>query len=168
MLVGVRASYDIAAGISLLAGLMAILIGDRREKAPAIDSRTESGVSQAPPSRLRFVAAGAGALGLGLEVLWTLLFAQILHNSVYSFTAVAIVFLLAISVGAAIAASLMHRIAPPALAATALLLAAGATVGGLWLFVYWTEGLAYFGMRSGLVEYLLRITIMAVVLIGVR
>jgi spermidine synthase len=166
LLVGVRASYLIAAGASLLAGLMAILIGDRREKAPAIDSRTESGVSPAPPSRLRFVAAGAGALGLGLEVLWTQLFAQVLHNSVYSFTAVVIVFLLAIAAGATIAASLMHRIAPPTLTATALLIAAGATVGGLWLFVYWTEGLAYFGMRTGLAEYLMRITIMAAAVIG--
>jgi spermidine synthase len=165
VLVGVRASYAIAAGASLLAGLMAILIGDRRENAPATDSTPDSEVLPVPP-RLRLVAAGAGALGLGLEVLWTQLFAQVLHNSVYSFTAVAIVFLLALALGATIAASLMHRITPPALAATALLLAAGTTVGGLWLFVYWTEGLAYFGMRTGLAEYLMRITIMAAVVIG--
>jgi spermidine synthase len=163
--VGVRASYVIAAGASLLAGLIAIFIGDRPENAPATDSRAGSEVLPAPP-RLRLVAAGAGALGLGLEVLWTQLFAQVLHNSVYSFTAVVIVFLLAIAAGATIAASLMHRVAPPALAATALLLAAGATVGGLWFFVYWTEGLAYFGMRTGLAEYLLRITILAAVVIG--
>src|SRR5437870_13079772 len=38
--------------------------------------------SVAQVGRLRLVAAGTGALGLGLEVLWTRLFAQVLHNLV--------------------------------------------------------------------------------------
>ena len=38
LLVGVRASYGIAAGISLLAGLMAIMIGDRYQKASGTES----------------------------------------------------------------------------------------------------------------------------------
>src|SRR5947208_16535526 len=103
---------------------------------------------------LRLVAAGTGALGLGLEVLWTRLFAQVLHNSVYSFTAVVLVFLLAIATGAALAALLLRLAAPATVAATALVTAAGGIIGGLWFFVHWTEGLAYCGMRSGLTEYL--------------
>src|SRR5262249_23754329 len=42
----------------------------------------------------------------------------------------------------------------------------GGTIGGLWLFVYWTDGLAYVGMRAGLVEYLLRIMALAMVTVG--
>ncbi len=163
-LVGVRASYGIAAGISLLAGLMAIVIGDQHEKAYVTESRKAGSLERR--GRLRLVAAGTGTLGLGLEVFWTRLFAQVLHNSVYSFTAVALVFLLAIALGAALAAFLLRHAAPAAVAATALVTAAGGTVGGLWLFVYWTDGLAYLGMRTGLVEYLLRIMALATVTVG--
>src|SRR5712692_120807 len=165
-LVGVRASYGIAAGASLLAGSVAIAIGDHYERAYVTGSNTGRAVSPAQRRRLRFVAAGTGALGLGLEVFWTRLFAQVLHNSVYSFTAVALVFLLAIATGAALAAVLLRHAAPAAIAATALVTAAGGTIGGLWLFVYWTDGLAYIGMRTGLVEYVLRIMALATVTVG--
>src|SRR5262249_23299066 len=125
-LVGVRASYGIAAGTSLLAGVLAILIGDHSRRAST--QGTGSAVSAARQGRLRLVAAGTGALGLGLEVLWTRLFAQVLHNSVYSFTAVALIFLLAIATGAALAAFLLRRAAPTTVAATALVTAAGGTI----------------------------------------
>ncbi|HVO27368.1 MAG TPA: fused MFS/spermidine synthase [Candidatus Margulisiibacteriota bacterium] len=116
--------------------------------------------------RLRFVAAGAGALALALEVLWTRLFAQVLHNSVYSFSAIALVFLLAIACGAAAAAQLLRRAPPRSLAATALIAAGLATTAGVWTFVRWTDGLAYMGMHSSLSEYLLRIVALAAATAG--
>ena len=164
--VGVRASYGIAAGTSMLAGVIAIMIGDRHEPAHVTLERTERLDISTGRGRLRFVAAGVGALGLGLEVLWIHLFAQVLHNSVYSFTAVVVVFLITIASGAALAAFMLRRAAPSAVATTALVTAAGGTVAGLWLFVYLTDGLTYFGMRTGLLEYLLRITALAAVTVG--
>jgi spermidine synthase len=116
--------------------------------------------------RLRMIAAGAGALGLGLEVLWTRLFAQVLHNSVYSFSAIALVFLVAIAAGAASAALLLRRAAPAAIAGTALIGAAVATVTGFWLFMWRTDNLAYVGMQSGLGEYIARIVALAAVSVG--
>src|SRR5262249_46885602 len=107
-----------------------------------------------------------GALGLGLEVLWTRLFAQVLHNSVYSFTAIALVFLVALALGAGIAALLLRRVAPATVAAVALVTAAATTVGGVWLFVHWTDGLTYVGMESGLGEYLGRIVMLAAATAG--
>ena len=130
------------------------------------ESVKESHVSAAQRARLRLVAAGTGALGLGLEVLWTHLFAQVLHNSVYSFTTVILVFLLAIAAGAALAAFLLRRAAPNTVAAMGLVVAAGATIGGLWLFVYWTDGLTYLGMRAGLLEYVLRIIALTAITVG--
>lgn len=165
-LIGVRASYGIAASVSLLAGSVAIASGDRNEKASVTRPSTGRTGSPTQRGRLRLVAAGTGALGLGLEVFWTRLFAQVLHNSVYSFTAVALISLLAIALGAALAALLLRHVAPTAVAATALVIAAGGTIGGLWLFVYWTDGLAYLGMRTGLVEYMLRIMTLATVTVG--
>jgi spermidine synthase len=150
--IGVRASYLVAAATSAFAGLLALWIGD--EVVPA---RPAPGPSTLSPLRLRAVAAGAGFLGIGLEVLWVKLFAQVLHNSVYSFAAVSLVFLLAIAVGAAIGSAALRRLAPAGLAATSLVLAALTAVLGVWSFVRWTEGLRYFGMETGLPEYIARI-----------
>jgi len=116
--------------------------------------------------RLRIVAAGAGALGLGLEVLWTRLFAQVLHNSVYSFSAIALVFVLALAAGAALASLLLRRVAPQAIASGALVGAAVAVVAGVWVFVRETHGLGYVGMHAGLAEYLIRIVGLAALSAG--
>ena len=163
-LIGVQTSYGVAACMSLLAGTVALMIGEKEQKtfsAAAAPSFPAIG-----HGRLRLIAASTGALGLGLEVLWTRLFAQVLHNSVYSFTAIALVFLLALALGATLAALLLRRVMPTTVAAVALVTAAGTTVGGLWLFIHWTEGLAYFGMQSGLGEYLLRIVTLTALTAG--
>ena len=55
--------------------------------------------------------------GMSLEILWVVLFAQVLHNSVYSFAAVSLVFLLALAAGAEISALLLRRLAPRRVAA---------------------------------------------------
>ncbi len=168
VLVGVRASYAIVAAISMFAGIIAIMIGDQHEQA-SVRTKDSKGTSDDPSvsrARLRLVAAGAGALALGLEVLWTHLFAQVLHNSVYSFTAIILVFLLAIAAGAAIAARVLRQKSPSAVAVSALILAAAASIAGFWLFLYLTDGLSYFGMRTGLLEYLVRITFLAAVTVG--
>src|SRR3989440_12851341 len=138
----------------------------RQQDAHPSGKTSGSCVSAPRVGRLRMVAAGTGALGLGLEVLWTRLFAQVLHNSVYSFTAVILVFLVALALGAAVAALLLRRVTPTAVASVALVSAALTTVGGLWLFVHWTDGLAYVGMHAGLGEYLGRIVILAAATAG--
>ncbi|HLY38437.1 MAG TPA: fused MFS/spermidine synthase, partial [Candidatus Binatia bacterium] len=149
--IGVTASYVVAAGASALAGIVALLVGDGTAAMSAPPATAQA------PGRLRIVAAGAGALGLGLEVLWIRLFAQVLHNSVYSFAAVTLVLLVALALGAALAAVLLGRAAPTTVAGGALLAAVATTIGGVWLFVRITDGLRYVGMETGLPEYLLRI-----------
>jgi len=164
--IGVSASYSAAAVASILAGVGALALSMRQQEAcPAGMSRGIS-ISATRVGSLRIVAAGTGALGLGLEVLWMRLFAQVLHNSVYSFTAIILVFLVAIALGAAVAALLLRRVTPAAVASVALVSAAITTVGGLWLFVHWTDGLAYVGMQAGLGEYVGRIIMLAAATAG--
>ena len=185
-MISVSASYSVAAGASILAGVGALVLSLRQPETPPFPPsqpwRDCVGAGPAGPfpasgegaqsfstarvGRLRLVAAGTGALGLGLEVLWTRLFAQVLHNSVYSFTAIVLVFLVALALGAVVAALLLQHVAPTAIASVALVTAAVATVGGLWLFVSWTNGLAYIGMQSGLAEYLGRIGLLAAATAG--
>ena len=149
--IGVPASYGIATVTSALAGMLALAVGESGTAArPAV---REPG----RPARLHAVAAGAGAVGLALEVLWTRLFAQVLHNSVYSFATVSLVFLVALASGAALGAVILRRVSGASVAATSLVAAALATISGVWIFVRATDGLAYVGMRTGLAEYVMRI-----------
>lgn len=160
--IGVGSSYVVAAGANGVAGLLALWIGD----APAAANRP---AVQEPASGSRvlwLIAAGTGLLGIGLEILWTVLFAQVLHNSVYSFAAVSLVFLLSIAGGAEISALLLRRLSPTRIAAGGLIGAALGTVAGVWAFGYWTAGLGYFGMESGLPEYVARIVALAAVTEG--
>jgi spermidine synthase len=161
--IGVRASYLAAAAVSGLTGALALFVGDRDRSSA---STPVAARPLAPAPRLRAVAAVAGALALGLEVLWTRLFAQVLHNSVYSFAAVSLVFLAALALGAGLAALALGRATPAATATVALLGAAVGTVGGLWTFVHFTDGLRYVGMETGLGEYVLRIVALAAVTAG--
>jgi spermidine synthase len=158
--IGVRASYLAAAATSAIAGSLAFWVGD--------DELPPRAVTKTPPAAARYRAAAfvTGFLAISLEVLWIRLFAQVLHNSVYSFAAVSIVVLLAIALGAAFGAVLLRRFPPARIAAGALLSAGLAAVCGVWSFVYWTDGLAYFGMRTGLCEYILRIVMLAAVTAG--
>src|SRR5262249_27500844 len=163
--IGVRATYLCAAGASAAAGVLAFVVSWREPRrglgAAPPSGAVASHVAIPSAARLCTVAAAAGALGLGLEVLWVRLFAQVLHNSVYSFSAVALVFVLALAIGAAIAPIPLRSAGPEAGPAAALASAAAATLGGFWVFVHWTDGLAYLGMRSGLPEYVGRILLLA-------
>jgi spermidine synthase len=163
--IGARASMLAAAGGSALAGFAALLIARLQSKSQALPRAAPAArrvaVPWSPVPRLRTVAAATGALGLSLEVLWTRLFAQVLHNSTYSFAAVALVMVLALAAGAFASALALRRFTPTRLAAASLAGAALATTGGFWLFVDLTDGFSYFGMSSGLFEYLSRIVALA-------
>lgn len=165
-MLGVSTSYGVATGASVLAGLGALIVSARlQEVCPAAQPRSCVRLP-ARVGRLRGLAVSTGVLGLGLEVLWTRLFAQVLHNSVYSFTAIALVFLVALACGAALAALLLRYVSPAAVVAGALLCAASTTIAGVWLFVYMTNGLTYIGIQSGLAAYVGRIVMLAAVTVG--
>ena len=66
-----------------------------------------------PAWLLATVACLSGAFALGLEVLWTRMFAQVLQNSVYTFSIILVVFLAALAAGSAIANRLCRVRAAP-------------------------------------------------------
>jgi spermidine synthase len=160
--IGVHASYVVAASANALAGLVALAIGD----TPQASSSEETSRSPTSPRSLWLLAAGVGCLGVALEVMWTVLFAQVLHNSVYSFAAVSLVFLLALAVGAALSALALRTVAPVRVAAASLTIAGVTSVVGFWSFVRLTGGLQYVGMQHGLGEYVGRIIALAIVSAG--
>ena len=160
-LLGVTASYLATAATSALAGGIALAIGDAAAAARPV------GAEPARPARaLWLVAAGGGLVAMSLEILWVIFFAQVLHNSVYSFAAVSLVFLLALAAGAELSALLLRRVPPRRLAALGLVAAGVLTIGGVWAFVRLTGGLRYVGMQTGLLEYVVRIVGLAAVTAG--
>jgi spermidine synthase len=152
-LIGVTRSYLVVAAASALAGAVALAIGDLPQPSTPRSAATPLSL----PREVWLVALGGGFVGMSLEILWVVLFAQVLHNSVYSFAAVTVVFLLALATGAELSAVLLRCVEPRRLAAAGLLLAGVATIAGVWTFVHLTDGLRYVGMQTGLAEYVARI-----------
>ena len=104
-LIGVRGELRrVAAATSALAGVAARsrsrrAMPHRDVAARRRQSRTALGRAALARAAARRRRRRRARSALGLEVLWTRLFAQVLHNSVYSFTAVALVFVLALALG---------------------------------------------------------------------
>ena len=149
-----------------------------REAARAPDARADrqghrdgrSGVSRSrPPSSAAADAAGSwwllaavaglsGMFALGLEVLWTRMFAQVLQNSVYTFSTVLVVFLAALAAGSAIANRLCRVRAAPARVLWTLLTLSGLGVAATpFAFHHLTAGLSTLSTGDGWLPYVVSI-----------
>ena len=89
------------------------------------------------------VACLSGVAALAVEVLWTHMFSQALHNSVYSFAAILMTFLIAIAIGGLIAGALARRATQRPLVPLAVMFAvAGIGVAvSPFVFAWMTGGL---------------------------
>jgi spermidine synthase len=134
-LLGVSATNSLAAGLALaLAAAIAIVLCLPRRRRPAwrlADLEIPVPDEEAPPPlrlsaadrRLALAAYGiSGAVAMALEVFWSRAQAIVIGSSVYTFTLVVVVFLVGISLGAALMARLASRTRRP-LALLAWLLA---------------------------------------------
>ena len=107
---------------------------------------------------LATVAGLSGAFALGLEVLWTRMFAQVLQNSVYTFSIILVVFLAALAAGSAIANRLCRLRAAPAQVLWLLLTLSGLGVAATpFAFHALTAGLSSLATGDGWVLYVLSI-----------
>ncbi|MBK1733862.1 hypothetical protein CKO15_00920 [Halorhodospira abdelmalekii] len=110
------------------------------------------------------IAAGSGIATLGVEVLWTRLFAQVLQNSVYTYAIVLVAFLLALACGSLLANLLVRLRRPAPQHILLLLLLSAALVVALspWAFHTATGGFAYVGSGTGWYDYLAAVSALAV------
>ncbi len=168
---GVRMTYLTAMGVSATVGLAALLVAwasrtpelevrkFREFREVAIDAATEETAGALPvPAETRsitsFLAVGSGVLALALEVVWTRMFAQVLHNSVYSYTAVLVVFLVALALGALLAHVLSRRSIQPERTLRRLLVLSAIGVAASPFFFQWiTGGLDYLARGAGWTTY---------------
>lgn len=114
----------------------------RRPREPAARYRSTLG-----PGDTAALAASSGLLTLGLEVLWVRMLAQVLDNSVYAFSAILVVVLIALGLGSLLAAWLSGIAGSPGLVLSSLLALTGLAVAAQpFAFVALTDGLAPLGM----------------------
>ncbi|MCX6879433.1 MAG: fused MFS/spermidine synthase [Verrucomicrobia bacterium] len=92
---------------------------------------------------------------LALEVLWTRMFAQVLENSVYTFSAVLVILLLCLAAGAYLSSRLARLTASPSLILTVLLLAGGVGVAVTpFVFMWLTDSLQIIAVRASWLSHL--------------
>jgi len=110
------------------------------------------------------VAFLSGFAALGLEVVWTRMFAQVLHNSVYSFAIILATFLVALAAGAALANRLAARSFDPFAVLAGLATISGVAVcASPFVFNELTGGLAYVARDAGWATYVFSVLGHAVV-----
>jgi spermidine synthase len=153
--VGVRGSGYFAAALSAACGIVACLAALRdRQRFARPSPQANSEPSSAKNSwSWPALAAISGFGTLGLEVLYTRLFALIFHNSTYTFAAVVAVFLLALALGAFLASLAGRWYSPRHVAAVSFALGGLALAASITAFP-WLTKLEYFSFGETFAGYL--------------
>ncbi|MEM9396334.1 MAG: fused MFS/spermidine synthase [Pseudomonadota bacterium] len=172
-LLGFTLSYAIALALSTFVGLVALYLSRSESALPPIGRPKPQEKSTASENNrlsklLVLIAFLSGFVSLGLQVLWTRMFEQVLQNSVYTFASILVVFLLALALGAIISRYLAGKPWQPMKVLSLLLLCSGILVILLpTAFNQWSSGLRYSGGNETLIKYLLTISTSMVFLVGV-
>jgi spermidine synthase len=159
---GFDGAYLLAVLVSLGIGMTAWLASGRTEAIVTSSSASSRKPKEKKKTALESARLGQNKLGLvetiafasgfitlGLEVVWTRMFAQVLQNSVYTFSTILVVFLVALAGGAFLAHRLCQLSLSPYTLLTGLLIAAGlGTATTPFLFYYLTGGLGYVGVAG--------------------
>ncbi|MEM7483222.1 MAG: fused MFS/spermidine synthase [Acidobacteriota bacterium] len=170
--IGFRSAYLVAVVASMLIGGVAWWVGTRTSRAgQAVPSRRQGASSSAgapgvsrglaeslAKPKLVVAAVASGTLALGLEVLWTRMFQQVLQNSVYTFSIILVTFLAALSAGAFVARRLAQASFHPWSVLAFLISMAG--LGALvtpFLFYELTDGMRYLGAGEPWTHYLVSV-----------
>jgi len=166
---GFSGAYLLAIGLDVLIGVTALGLARRwQEQTPQPvepDTTVEILADTWPGRRLAWmIALMSGICALGVEVIWTRLFSQVLQNSVYTYSLVLVVFLLSLSLGALLANRLSRLTRPGAgWIMAGLLIAAGLLVAiSPQVFHGTTGGLGYVGAGLDWSDYLRSVVLVAV------
>ena len=155
------AALSASMGVAIVAGLWSRRCRAVRRAKPSITSRWR------PGRALAAAAVLSGAATLALEVLWTRMFAQVFHNSVYSFGAVLAIFLFALGIGALVGRALARSRFDTHTVLTCLWLGAGLLAGVTpFVFEHFTHGMSYVGRELDFSRYVAEVlSITALVLL---
>ncbi len=166
---GYTYSYLSAVAITLMVGLFAFLYDyffKPKDSSTKAEIQSESDSPEAVRIKLSnksilTLAFISGVVTLGMQVLWTRMFAQVLHNSVYTFSTILIVFLISLSIGSIIARALLARVKQHTTAIFLVItISSLLVVATPYLFIFATDNLSYFGSNQSWIEYTLSVFIL--------
>ncbi|MEM7012295.1 MAG: fused MFS/spermidine synthase [Verrucomicrobiota bacterium] len=160
---GFTSSYWIAFSLTMIIGVVAIAAGHllpiqgsaENPKKKKTKKKEKTPESVLPFKTILILAAVSGFVTLGLEVLWTRMFAQTLHNSVYTYATILVTFLFALGIGAAIASWLARRYGMSLTVLRVLLVIGGVLVAATpFQFYLASERYGYLGESESWGEYI--------------
>ena len=161
---GFKGSYLFAVMITSLVAFIAWIlsrVGSTTAGSPVSTVQQASNNIQdvsMPFNLLVFISFLSGFCTIGLEVIWTRMFAQVLQNSVYTFSMILVIFLLAISLGAWLTHILIRLFKNTnSLLYVLILLSAFAVISTPTLFMVMTDQLNYIGGDESWGGYVLAI-----------
>jgi len=170
---GYRATYGVATCITCCVAVVAWLLSRGQAVASSDAGRgvSEARATTGPALPQPFIAATCFLSGfgvLGLEVLWTRMFAQVLTNSVYTFAAVLVTILMSLALGAGVAAILARLPLRPAGVLFGLLVAAALAAGTTPLtFMHVTDNMRIVSSSTEWSGYIMDVFTKTIRVIGV-
>jgi spermidine synthase len=123
--IGFNGAYLLAAAINVAVGTWAVGAARGADEAMRIDAPKTPAAATGRAGWVWVIACGSGVLTLGLEVAWTRMFAQVLENSVYTFSIILVVFLVALGLGSWLASAVARLRQDPGFVLTLALTLAG-------------------------------------------
>ncbi len=170
---GVHITYDIAIILAASIGIIALVmdklskpITDNDVKNKKIKIAQKSKIlknnknlsEKINYSQFILLAFSSGLLALSAETIWTRMFAQVLQNSVYSFSAILVVFLFSLGFGGLLSYKLVNQSQSPKVVLI-ILLSTGAIALGFSPVVFnsLTDGLDYIAKGASWTNYLLAV-----------
>jgi len=169
-IVGLQNAYLVALSLTTLVGMAAWALAGRtltpsdepKGRMPGFEGHVLS------LHLIRSLAFASGCLSLGLQVLWTRMFVQVLQNSTYTYAAILSIFLLALAIGALAAWALARRFPAKRTTMIALHCLAGfLCLASPFVFDGWPYGMTYLGDGAVLTSYLIHVLEATFVIIGI-
>ena len=159
-LIGYKGAYLTAVALTLVVAGAALFVSRTVPPAAPAETGRISNTSKFPLSNRTVlgIAFLSGFVTLSLEVLWTRMFAQVLQNSVYTFSAILVLFLLCLASGAWVASGLARLRLNPRLVVVGLSMGSALTVSATpWIFNSATGGLSEIGTGMGWYRYIIQV-----------
>lgn len=184
---GFRGSYALAMALNVVAGVAAVLVsratltetghGDSearryskkpKRESPSLRASVSRGGDQRSlsPQTLMLLAFASGALTIGLEMAWLRMFAQVLDNSVYAFSAITVVALIAFALASIAIDRAGDRTTTQRWIAYVLVASAAATALQPMMFMAFTGDLSQV-QSDGWLDYVTRVFGMGLLFVGV-
>lgn len=169
--VGYRGTYFVALGTTVLIGTIAVL-APKIVKAVGSSSISAKPCSVASNPKDGRILTGLAFLSgfnvLAMEVLWTRMFVQVLQNSVYTYSVIVVLFLVALSFGGFLARWLSRRKTHPTRILSRLLFVTCLLVAvSPYAFFSLTGNMSYFGEERSFGSYMVTLILTGIPVLAV-